>query len=205
VWKALLVCGIVYSLLYVGTDILAAIRWDGYSYVSQSVSELSAVGAPTRPMLVALQSVYTPLVIAFGIGVYGSAGRKRGLRFTGILVAAYGAVGLLSLLLYPMHLRGQLTATDSMHLVQQSVVVLLILLFIGFGAAAGGMGFRLYSIGTIVTMLVFGALASVQAPRVAAQLPTPWLGLIERVSVYSPMLWILVLAVVRLRANARTP
>ena len=37
-----------------------------------------------------------------------------------------------------------------------------------------------------------------QASRVAAQMPTPWLGVMERVSVYAPMLWVLVLAAVLL-------
>ena len=79
------------------------------------------------------------------------------------------------------------------------VLVLLILLFIGFGATAEGKWFQLYSIGTILTLLVFGALAGIQGPRIAANLPTPWLGITERINVYSAMLWVLVLAVVLLR------
>jgi hypothetical protein len=50
--KILLVCGILAALLYVGSDILAAMRWEGYSYTAQTVSELRAVGAPTRAFLV---------------------------------------------------------------------------------------------------------------------------------------------------------
>jgi hypothetical protein len=202
VLKVLLVCGILSSLLYAGTDILAAMRWEGYSYTSQTISELMAIGAPTRPLLVALLSVYNPLVIAFGIGVWGSAGRKSGLRVTGILMVAYGAVGFVGLLFAPMHLRGaEGSATDTMHAIVTSVLVLLILLFIGFGAAARGKGFHLYSIATILILLVFGALAGLQGPRIAAQLPTPWLGVMERVNVYFSLLWVLMLAVVRLRAQ----
>lgn len=200
--KVLLVCGILSSLLYVGTDILAAMRWEGYSYTSQSVSELMAIGSPTRPFIVPLFAVYGALVIAFGIGVWGSAGRKRALRFTGILLVAHGAVGFVGLLLFPMHLRGaEGSATDTMHLIVTAIQVLVMLLYIGFGAAACGKGFRLYSIGTMLTLLVFGALAGLQAPRVAAQLPTPWLGVIERVNIYSSMLWVLVLAIILLPAE----
>ena len=50
--KVLLICGILASLIYVGSDILAAMRWEGYSYTAQSVSELRAIGAPTRSFLV---------------------------------------------------------------------------------------------------------------------------------------------------------
>ena len=204
--KSLLVCGIISSLLYVGTDIFAAMSWEGYSYTSQAVSELMAIGAPTRPLLVALFSVYNPLVIAFGIGVWLSADSKRSLRVAGILLVAYGVIGQVGLLFAPMHLRGaEGSVTDVMHIIVTSVIVLLTLLFIGFGSSARGKWFRLYSILTILAMLVFGALVSLQAPRLAAQLPTPWMGVMERVSVYAPMLWVLVLAVVLLRARGRAP
>jgi hypothetical protein len=204
--KVLLICGLLSSLLYVGTDILAAMRWEGYSYTSQTISELMAIGAPTRPLLVSLFSVYNALVIAFGIGVRGSAGGKRSLRFTGILLVAYGAIGEVGLLFAPMHLRGaEASATDTMHIIVTSVIVLLTLLSIGFGAAARGKWFRLYSIATILISLVFGALAGLQGPRIAANLPTPWMGVMERVSVYSSMLWLLVLAVFLLRAQGTRP
>jgi hypothetical protein len=54
----LLICGILSSLLYVGTDILAGTLWEGYSFTSQAVSELSAIGAPTRPLVVPLYLAY---------------------------------------------------------------------------------------------------------------------------------------------------
>ena len=44
--KALLVCGILASLLYIA--MMQGIRYDGYNWVSRTVSELSAIGAPTR-------------------------------------------------------------------------------------------------------------------------------------------------------------
>lgn len=199
--KVLLICGILSSLLYVGTDILAAGQWEDYSYTSQMISELMAIGAPTRPLLVTLFSVYNPLVIAFGIGVWGSAGRKLPLRVTGILLIAYGIVGQVGLLFAPMHLRGtQTSATDTWHIILTSVIVLLTLLSIGFGAAALGKGFRIYSIGTILILIAFGALSSTQTPRIATGLPTPWFGVMERVNIYGSLLWVLVLAIILLRA-----
>jgi len=201
VTKILLVCGILSSLLCVGTDILAAMSWEGYSYTDQAVSELTAIGAPTRPFVVALLIAVAVLVIAFGAGALLSAGKKRALRITGLLLVIYGVVSLISFF-FPMNLRGvERSLTDTMHLIFGGVAVLLIMLFIGFGAAARRKGFRIYSIGTILTMLVFGALAGLQGPQVAAGLPTPWMGIIERVSYYSPMLWLLVFAVVLLRAQ----
>jgi len=209
--RVLLICGILASLLYICTDIVAAtMLYPGYSYTSQQVSELSAIGAPTRPLWVAMSSVYAPLVIAFGIGVLISAGPKRSLRVTGSLLVAFGAISLLWVLFAPMHMRGTValasgSVTDSMHLVFAGVQILVMVLFIAFGAVALGRAFRLYSVGTIVAMLVAGAVVSTQAAAIAAGQPTPWMGLVERVSVYSPMLWVAVLAITLLRAPVPRP
>ena len=92
--------------------------------------------------------------------------RKRPLRTTGILLVAYGVASQAGSF-FPMHLRGATASlTDTMHVLLTIVLVLLILLFIGFGATAAGRCFRLYSIGTILTLLVFGALAGIQGPRI---------------------------------------
>src|SRR5580765_5258043 len=103
--KILLVLGIVSSLLYVALTILGTMRWRGYSSTSQSVSELSAIGAPSRPLLVPLFVTYGALVIAFGFGVWKSADRKRILRVVACLLVAFGLVCLTGPLT-PMHQRG---------------------------------------------------------------------------------------------------
>ena len=46
--RLLLSCGLVSSLLYVATDICAALGWHGYDYTAQAISEYGAIGAPTR-------------------------------------------------------------------------------------------------------------------------------------------------------------
>lgn len=159
--KLLLVCGILAALLYVGSDILAALRWEGYSYLNQSVSELRAIGAPTRPFLVPILTIYALLEIAFGVGVWMSAGAKRALRITGILLFALGVLDLTAYF-FPMHLREEIsqsgrTWNETMHVVVTGVTVLMILLIIGFGAVANGKWFRLYSYATILVLIVAGA------------------------------------------------
>lgn len=202
--KVFLICGIIASVLYIGTDTFLAMSWEDYSYNSQTISELSAIGAQTRTAwLVAMIFLFNPLLIAFGIGVWQSAGEKRSLKITGILLSIWGAMGYVWLL-FPMHMRGEIgSTTDTGHLVMAGITVPLMMLFIGFGSGAGGKWFRFYSILTILAMLIFGAWTGMQAPQVEAQLPTPWLGVIERISVYSPMLWILVLAILLLRLEKK--
>jgi len=200
VQKFLLVCGILASLLYVASDIVSAMSWEGYSYLDQSVSELRAIGAPTRPFLVPVLLVYALLETAFGWGVRNAAGQKRALSIAGVLLMVLGVVDLAAPFA-PMHLRGtEATLTDTMHVMLTVVTVLLILLIIGFGSVADGKRFRLYSVATILILLVCGAWAFLDAPAIAANLPTPWIGVRERVNIYGFMLWMLVLAVV-LRAE----
>jgi hypothetical protein len=200
--KVLLIIGLLSSLLYVGADILAAIKWEDYSYTSQSVSELMAIGASTRPLLILLFSIYNVLVIAFGSGILGTDTNKRNLRITGVLLVGYGVMGFVGLLFFPMHLRGtEKTITDTLHIITTGVIVLLILLSIGFGSATSGKRFLIYSIGTIVVLLLFGIFAGMDGPRVDAQLPTPWLGIKERINIYAFLLWVMVLAIIMLRPD----
>src|SRR6266540_2599131 len=170
--SVLLVCGILASLLYIA--MMGAIRYDGYNWVSQTLSELSAIGAPTRPLWFWLAWVYTALVMAF---VWPFA---------------------------PMHEREVLAAgggtlSDTLHIVLAFVTVPLFLLTVGFGAAAFGRRFRLYSIATAVIAFAFGALTGVDGPRISANLPTPWIGLWERINIGVYMVWVAVLAVTVLR------
>lgn len=44
----LLGCGFLSSLLYATTDLLGGLRDEGYSFTSQAISELMAVGAPSE-------------------------------------------------------------------------------------------------------------------------------------------------------------
>src|SRR5829696_5857538 len=89
--KLLLICGIVSSLLYVAMNVFVPMQWEGYSSASQTVSELSAIGAPTRPLWVPLGIAYTLLVAAFGWGVWASARQNRSLRVAGVILVACGA------------------------------------------------------------------------------------------------------------------
>ncbi len=201
--KVLLVCGIVSSLLY--GAMIGAIRFDGYSRISQAPSELTAIGAPTRSLWMLLGSVYTVLVMAFGWGVWKSAGRSRPLRAVGALMLAYGSLGLLWPFA-PMHQREVLAAgggtlSDTMHVVLASATVLLMFVAMGVAATAFGKRFRVYSIASVGVLLAFGALTFWDAPRVQANLPTPWIGLWERLNITVFLLWVVVLATVLLRGG----
>jgi len=139
-------------------------------------------------------------VLAFGLGVWLSAGRKRSLRVVGGALVVYALVSLVWPQFFPEDLSAPVSAfTNTMHIVLTVVTVLSWMLILGFAAAAFGKRFRIYSIGTILTVLTFGALTGPQAAAMVAGQPTPWLGLTERINIYSFMLWAVVLTITLLR------
>src|SRR5215211_6340544 len=160
--KILLVCGIVSSVLYVATDLLASLLYPGYSYADQEFSELLAAGAPTRPLMVALSAIpYTLLVTAFAGGVWASSGRRRSGRVTGALLVGYAVIGFMGGVVFEMDRRevlaaGEATLRNSFHPPVTAVMSLFMLLAMGFGATLLGRRFRYYSYGTILTLVVFG-------------------------------------------------
>jgi hypothetical protein len=199
----LLACGIAAPLLYVAMNAIIPLRFEGYSVTAQTVSELSAIGAPTRALWVPLGALYAALVIAFGIGVWSVAGTtSKPLRVVAVVTVVNGA---LSLVWPPMHLRGaEFSLTDTLHIVWSAITVVMMLIAVAFGATAFGARFRRYSIATFIVMVVFGGLTGIEGPRIAANLPTPWIGVWERIAIAAYMVWIAVLAVVLSRYGGAT-
>jgi len=182
------------SLLY--GVMIWAIRYEGYDPISQVPSELAAIAAPTQTRWAFLGAIYTLLIAAFGWGV--AHGPNRRARIVGVLLLAYASLGLLWPFA-PMHQRAVLatgggTLSDTMHVVLGAVTVFLMFLAIGFGAAAFGKRFGVYSIISIGVLLAFGALTFLEAPRLQANLPTPYIGLWERINISVFLLWIVALA-----------
>jgi len=79
---------------------------------------------------------------------------------------------------------------------------LLFMFAVGFGAAAFGKRFRIYSIATLAVLLASGTWTGTYASAVEANLPTPWAGVWERITSTAYMLWIAVLATALLRLRA---
>jgi CubicO group peptidase (beta-lactamase class C family)/hypothetical membrane protein len=208
--RALLACGISSSLLYVAIDVLGGMRYQGYSFTSQAISELGAVGAPSEAFVGPLFILYNVLALLFAVAVFREGLRgNRALRIAGAVLIAYAAIGLLPIAgfggpkFFQMQQRGAGSlATDAPHIILTSVLVLLLLLAMGFAGFALGKRFRTYSLATLVTVILFGALTGFYAPRLAAGLQTPGLGIVERIDVYSAMLWVAVLGVALLRHPA---
>lgn len=195
--RFLLVCGPASSLLYAAMNVFIPIRFAGYSHTSQVVSELSAIGAPTRDLWVPLALLYVILFAAFGWGVMRSGRDSRHLRFIGMLILSYA---VFNVYWPPMHLRGEEpTLTDTLHIVWSIITVTLMIIMMVLGAASFNRNFRNYTVTTLALQVVFGFLTGLEAPNLAKNLPTPMLGVWERILIGLFLLWVSVFSILLLK------
>jgi hypothetical protein len=203
-----LACGLLSALLYATMLAVVPLAWSEYSSTSQTVSELSAIDAPTRPLWVSLGVVWTLLYGVFGWGVWKAGSSSRALRVVGGSIVLSAVIGISW---PPMHLREVLAAgggtlTDTLHIVWTAANAVFTLVAMGFGAAALGRRFRIYSMASMLVLLVAGVLTSMSAPQLEAGLPTPWMGVWERVNIAAWLLWVAVLSAILLhRDNPAEP
>jgi hypothetical membrane protein len=198
--RLLLASGIAAPLLYAVADGVSGSRRPGYSFLHQTISELGAIGAPSRPLFAALLFVVYGLMVAFGLGVWMEAGRNRRLRTAGTLIVTLGVLALTAGQLAAMRMRGaEQGLAGTMHLLEGAVAMSITFSAMGIAAAALGQRFRRYTVVTIVLCVVFGAWSLVAIPQIDLGLATPWLGLKERVFWYGHQSWFAVLALTLLR------
>ena len=203
--KILLTCGILAMLWYIVVNIIIPPLYPGYEIRSQTVSELSAIDAPTQALWFWLCLPYTPLFIAFGFGIWLSANGNRKLQ---IVAATIIFDAILGLFWPPMNRREVLAAgggtiSDTLHLVWAFIHLALMLLMIGVGAAAFDRSFRLFSATIVLIFIVFGILTTMESDELAANLPTPYLGIWERINMAAYMLWVVVFAIKLLKRNTK--
>jgi len=145
VTKLLLLCGVAAGAFYIGTDLAAAtLLYPGYDYTAQQVSELSAIGAPSRPFWMAMGYPYTLLTLAFGAGIWRAAAGRTWLKLASVLVLLFGLNGFLWGYMAPMHMRGtEFTQTDDLHIAFAVAVtwrmgIISSFSSVGFGASNAG-------------------------------------------------------------------
>ena len=97
----------------------------------------------------------------------------------------------------PMNMRGvEFALTDALHIAWIFLVVPLMMLSIWFSRDVVGRAFAYVS---LIIVFGFGLLTGLDGPNVAANLPTPYVGLWERISIAAWVVWLVVFSVGMMR------
>ena len=149
-------------------------------------------------LVVPLFTLSSTLVAVFAFAVWASAGHSRALRWLAAMIFANAVNTVVLWNVFPLHMRGVApTFTDAMHLVL--AVNPFVLLSIVFGIVAFKGSFRVYSAVTVLVLVLPAVFSFSYITAVAANLPTPGMGLAERVAQYGYQFWQALLAVVLMR------
>lgn len=192
---------ILASLCYIAAVVVGGALRSDYSHLMNSISELSLAGAPNKTMLDVVFGVYNVLLVGFGVTVLAWFRRVRGarMRVAAWMMVVVGACGAL-MFFFRQDPRGTIpTFTGTMHLVLAGImspltVVLILLGGLSLGSLRGFSGYRTYSIVSFAVCLVSGLATAVSTARGFL-----YMGLLERITIGSFIIWLLVTGIMMLR------
>jgi hypothetical protein len=192
----LLITGIISSIYYIFIDIISSIIWKDYNFVNQTVSELFAINSPVRYFTIYMFTIYSLLIFIFSIGVYKLTNKYKLMKIAAILISIKELLGILATIIFPMHLRGfEGNFSDMFHGLLTAIGVFLCMFpAMILCSILLGLKFRIYSIITMILFVTFGILAGTMQPLLSNNLPTPFMGIFERINIYGYMFWIIVLS-----------
>lgn len=196
--RLLLFGGILGPIAYLLNDIIGGIVTPDYSYIQNTVSDLTKAGTQDTYLLGSILLLISALMgIAFGIGIIAHYQYKHSklVFLGGLFLIIIGVSTSLTGTIFPQDpIGGELTFPGTMHLVLVGISAILVfptLLMIGIGLyrAKQWKSFRLYTFISVVIMLIFGGLSIIVIMNEIALM-----GLVERISVYVFQIWSVVLA-----------
>ena len=199
--KFLLSCGIIAGILTIITDLVAGLVKPGYNFLSQSASELSALGMPTRAVVVPLTLISGMCMLAFSTGMWLTATHNILFRIIALILILSALFSTIALLFFPLH-SGEVMRSPANRL---NVVIMFIGVFAFFLAICVGIiantgWFRFFSAGLIllfVLLTIFGAIMSKSKLEIFGE-HSQQVGIQERTMIYTWNLWLALQALVLL-------
>jgi Protein of unknown function (DUF998) len=189
--------GILSPIFFVLVDIIGGMITPDYSRIINAVSELTQAGSENIYLLSSLFFISAVMGIGFGIGIVTefSYSRSKLIFSGGILIIINGIFSGLTGTIFPMDpFNVDITFAGTMHIILTALNALMIMLLIpmmgiGFYRERQWVSFRLYSIITLLIIVIFGG-----STPVLMMNDIGLLGLFERIVIYSYLLWFFVLA-----------
>ena len=191
--RAFAVCGIISPLLYLMMVIIGGALIPGYSHITETVSELLVAGAPNRPLLATLMISSSVLGILFPIGLHRGINEGRGSKVGPAFLIIASVLGIFTTY-FPQDPGGPpVTFAGTVHVVLLIPMVILSLgAFLAFWRRLKSdslwVGYDRYSLITFIIAIPLGVISAVS-------LDSPYVGLLERLSVAVILQWGFVMAI----------
>lgn len=191
--RAFAVCGIISPLLYLIMVIIGGALIPGYSHITETVSELLVAGAPNRPLLATLMISSSVLGILLPIGLHRGINEGIGSKVGPAFLIIASVLGILTTY-FPQDPGGPpVTFAGTLHVVLLIPMVILSLgAFLAFWRRLKSdslwAGYDKYSLITFIVAIPLGVISAVS-------LGSPYIGLLERISVAVILQWGFIMAI----------
>ncbi len=201
--KLLYYGGIFGPIAYLLNDIIGGIVTPNYSYITNSVSDLTKAGTHDTYLLGSILLLISSLMgVAFGIGIMSHYRYKHSklIFLGGLLLAITGIFTTFTGTIFPQDtIGGEVTFPGTMHLVLVGISAILVfptLLMIGTGLYREKQwkSFRLYTFISVLIIFIFGGLSAIVIMN-----GIELMGLFQRIFVYTLQIWNVVLAYLLIR------
>lgn len=191
------VFGIISALLYTSAVLIGGFLRSDYSHVSNAISELIMTNAPNKMLLDLIFTFYNSSLAIFGFSTffYLESPRTKLLKSAAIMLGVIGVLGLL-MFFFSQDPRGAtVTVGGIIHIILAGIMSLLTILTIFFaGFSFGGepklQGLKIYSVFSGLFIIVSGGLTAVVTAN-----GSTYMGVYERLTIGTFILWVLVLSV----------
>lgn len=195
--------GLVGPVIYILAVILGGILRSDYSFLYNTISELTVTNAPNLVLISVLFGIYNFSLFLFGIGAFldNEIDSSRKYKAATLMLATIGILGLL-LLFFPQDPRNSaVTFQSTMHIAIAGIISLFILISvlligINFRKIKEMKSFSIYSFVSFVVILVSGGAAAISVGTNYA-----YGGLFQRITIFTFMLWVIVFSYLILRKN----
>ena len=177
--------GIVSFLSYTAAVVFAPLAYPGYDWLSQAVSDLSAVNAPSLALWNQLTAFYNVCeVVCATVVCIGISGQKTKLLRTGVyLFAVMEWISAIGYRMFPLSESGYAGAfQDVMHIAVSAAVVLLSIASLTVIIIAGAKNKDCRSYGICAAVALIMMLVGALGMKIV---PSKYFGVVERFSVFA--------------------
>lgn len=199
--KSYAIFGIIGPIVYILAVFIGGALRNDYSSITNTISELTLVNAPNKLLLDVLFSFYNISLLIFAIGAYldSSIDDSKKYRVASIFLALIGLLGL-SMYFFPQDPRGAAsTITGTLHIILAGIIspltiIAIFLMGLSFRKYSELKLFAIYSYISGVIVLVSGGTAAVSVANNSI-----YGGLFERITIFTFMVWVLILSYIILK------